>query len=79
MDGMDDSDLTPPTQPSGALIPPTRLPPTAVAAVPAPLPHQPTQKALRDASPLRRFIRQTLNAVDDAADTVADLLDLRRA
>ena len=70
-------DYTPPTQPSGALVPPTKLPPTAVAtASPAPLlPRQP--RSLTESNPITRFVRQTLDVVDEFADAVAEGLGLR--
>lgn len=73
-------DYTPPTEPSGALVPPPKVPGTAIAtASPAPLPHQPLQsRSLNDPNAIRRLIQLTLDAVDDLADTLAEGLGLRR-
>ena len=70
-------DYTPPTQPSGALVPPTKLPPTAVAlASPAPLPHR-HPRSFTHSNPITRFVGQTLDVVDEFADAVAEGLGLR--
>ena len=71
-------DVTPPTEPSGALVPPPRVPPTAVAtATPEPPPLRPTRRPLMRRSRFVELIRETLDAVDDLADTVAEGLGLR--
>lgn len=72
--------FTPPTQPSGELVPPPKIPGTAVAAAtPAPIPPHPARAwASRDPSVIRRFISRTLDAVDNVADAVAEGLGLRR-
>ena len=75
---MEDETPTPPTQPSGALVPPTRLPPTALATLPAPLPHRrPTPRAYAELRGFQRFVARTLDAVDEFADTVAENLGFR--
>lgn len=76
---MDEDDLIPPTQPSGALVPPPKLPPTALAlASPAPLlPRRPAPKPLFTGSGFEQFVSRTLDAVDEFADTVAEGLGLR--
>lgn len=76
---MEDETPIPPTQPSGALVPPTRLPPTALATLPAPLPHdrRPTPRAYAELRGLERFLARTLDVVDEFADTVAENLGLR--
>jgi hypothetical protein len=73
-------DATPPTEPQGALVPPNKPPSTAVAtATPAPEPnrHARHPNSFRDPNPLRRVVRQTLDAVDTLADTIANGLGLR--
>jgi hypothetical protein len=76
---MDEDDFTPPTQPSGALVTPPNVPPTALAlASPAPLrPRQPRPKPLFTGSGFDQFVSRTLDMVDDFADTVAEGLGLR--
>jgi hypothetical protein len=75
---MEDETPTPPTQPSGALVPPTRLPPTALATLPAPLPHRrPTPRAYAELRGFQRFFARAFDAVDELADTVAENLGLR--
>jgi hypothetical protein len=75
---MDEEDFTPPTEPFGALVPPPKLPPTALAlASPAPLrPRQPSRKPLFTGG-FEQFLSRTLDMVDDFADTVAEGLGLR--
>ncbi|HXT18934.1 MAG TPA: hypothetical protein VN706_25130 [Gemmatimonadaceae bacterium] len=75
---MDNADI-PPTQPSGALVPPPRGPRTAVATA---TPEPPNRHARHPDSWIRRnafqqFVARTLDAVDDFADTVAAGLGLR--
>lgn len=74
-------DITPPTQPSGALVPPPKFPGTAIAAAtPAPLPGRPQQRRVpfmrRDA--WSQFLERAFDAVDELADTVAAGLGLRQ-
>lgn len=72
-------DFTPQTQPSGALVPPPKAPGTALAtASPAPLPHRPVERSISEPTAIRRLIQQTLDAVDELADTLAEGLGLRR-
>lgn len=72
--------FTPPTQPSGELVPPPKIPGTAVAAAtPAPLPPRRTRDSVsRNPNVIRQFISRTLDAVDNVADAVAEGLGLRR-
>ena len=76
---MDDVVPTPPTEPSGALVPPPRVPPTAVStATPEPPPLRPErQPYMRQRGRAAQFLRQTLDAVDELADNLADGLGLR--
>ena len=77
---MEDDDFTPPTEPFGALVPPPKLPPTALAlASPAPLrPRQPSRKPRFRGGGFEQLVARTLDIVDDVADTVAEGLGLRR-
>jgi hypothetical protein len=74
-----EDDPTPPTEPFGDLVPPPKVPPTALAlASPAPLPHRgPSSHDLYDASALQRLLARTFDLVDSIADTVAEGLGLR--
>ena len=72
-------DFTPQTQPSDALVPPPKGPGTAIATATPELPNRPPRhpRSFYDQNPIRRFIEQTLNVVDDMADAVAGGLGLR--
>jgi len=72
-------DFIPPTQPSDSLVPPPKVPGTAIATS-APEPPRPPRhpRSFRDPNPIRRFITSTLDFVDDVADAVAGGLGLRR-
>lgn len=69
---MEDADFTPPTQPSGAFVPPTKGPRTALAvATPPPPPNRGTRVTRVRGNLFQRLVTQTLDAVDKLADTVA--------
>ena len=74
-----EDDTTPPTEPFGALVPPPKVPPTALAlASPAPLPNRrPSSPAMYDITPFQQFLAKAFDLVDDFADTVAEGLGLR--
>jgi hypothetical protein len=73
-----DEDITPPTEPSGQLVPPSKVPPTAVAAATqGPVPQRGSQPYLVVQSPLWRLMTLTLDVVDELADAVASGLGLR--
>ena len=74
---MEDDTPPPPTQPFGALVPPTKLPPTAIATLPAPLPHRPPRTPRVYGNQFQQFLARTLDVVDNFADTVAEGLGLR--
>jgi hypothetical protein len=76
---MEDDTPTPPTQSFGNLVPPPKVPPTALAlASPEPLPHRrPSFPELYDAGALQRLIARTFDFVDNIADSVAAGLGLR--
>jgi hypothetical protein len=76
-----DDGFTPPTQPFGDLVPPPKIPGTAIAAAtPAPVPprHGRDSASIRESNVIRRFVARTLDAVDTVADAVAEGLGLRR-
>jgi len=70
----------PPTQPSGALVPPPRFPGTAVAAASAPLPGRPQRQRMpfMRSDAWAQFLERAFDAVDELADTVAAGLGLRQ-
>jgi len=74
-----EDDYTPPTQPYGALVPPTKLPPTAVAtASPAPVPRHPRHpSSFLQQGGFARLLRQLFDGVDEIADAVAGGLGFR--
>jgi hypothetical protein len=75
-----DDEFIPPTQPFGALVPPPKIPGTAVAAAtPAPVPRRPSRErhGLRERGGLWQLFERTLDAVDEVADQVAFGLGLR--
>jgi hypothetical protein len=72
-------DFTPPTEPSGDLVPPPRVPPTAVATLsPEPLPYRPSRQPYLRSNALWRLVDRTLDAVDGLADSVAEGLGFRQ-
>lgn len=73
-------EATPPTEPQGALVPPTKPPVTAVAlASPAPEPsrHARHPSSFREPTSIGSIVRRTLDTVDTLADAIADGLGLR--
>ena len=75
-----DDEFIPPTQPFGALVPPPKVPGTAVAAAtPAPQPPRSSRerRGLRGQGGFWRFLERTLDAVDEVADQIALGLGLR--
>jgi hypothetical protein len=74
---MDDAD-TPSTQSSGFLVPPTKIPRTALAvATPPPPPGARVRRAPRRRTPFAGVADVILDAVDGVADVVATGLGLR--
>jgi hypothetical protein len=75
---MEDSD-TPPTQPSGFLVPPTKIPRTALAVATPPPPREPrrVRGGRSRLSPGGFFAEMLFNALDDVADAIAVGLGLR--
>ena len=73
-------DRSPETQPAGALVPPPRVPPTAVATS-APLPPRPQRR--RETAPasigqsLARALRSALDELDLLGDRIAAAAGLR--
>ncbi len=71
-----DDDPTPPTEPKGALIPPPRVPPTAVSAAaagPEPRPPRPVRSRSSPKRPRPRpWLFHTVKTALDVLDGVAD-------
>ena len=73
---MDDARL-PETEPSGALVPPTTPPPSALA-IAAPVPPRRWEDDALDARDLlARTIDRTLDALDQVGDSIASAVGLR--
>lgn len=64
------------TQPNGALVPPPRVPPTAVATS-APLPPRPQLPTRRKASGLRALLLGALDRLDALGDGIAAAVGFR--
>jgi len=73
---MEDADI-PPTQPSGALVPPTKIPRTAVATATPEPPNRNVRRESRELTGFRGLVARALNVVDSLADNVAAGLGLR--
>lgn len=73
---MEDADF-PPTQPSGALVPPTKVPGIAIAtATPEPPNRNPRIRTPR-VNVFQQLLSRTLDAVDEMADNIAAGLGIR--
>lgn len=70
-------DFTPQTQPDGALVPPRKVPGTALAVATPPPPRNFRNRTLRTRNPFAQLVTRTFDAVDELADTIADSLGLR--
>jgi hypothetical protein len=74
---MEDANV-PPTQPAGALVPPTRHPGTAVAtATPEPPNRHSVHRSVRTRLRFGELVAFALDIVDDLADAVATGFRLR--
>ena len=69
-------DWTPDTQPDGAMTPPPRVPPTAVATMTPQPPRKPTPKSTR-AGGLIALLDRALDALDAVAERIANAVGLR--
>jgi len=73
-----DDEFSPETEPSGALQPPRKPPPTAVAtATPSPPPQRHPRSFVRARSPFLPILSRALDVVDEFADAIAEALHLR--
>ncbi|HEV7992645.1 MAG TPA: hypothetical protein VGP25_12525 [Gemmatimonadaceae bacterium] len=70
-------DFLPETEPSGALVPPPRTPPTALATA-APLPPRLPSGAIASREGFfRDLVRSTLDSLDTLGDSIAGAIGLR--
>lgn len=70
-------DSLPEPQPSGALVPPPRTPPVALATIEPQPPLRPRADAVDPQRGLLRLVDAALDALDDVGDRVASLVGLR--
>jgi hypothetical protein len=74
---MDMDESLPETQPEGSLVPPPRVPPTAVATA-APLPPSSPRLSLATRrSGVFAMVNRALDQLDTLADRIADAVGLR--
>ena len=68
------SENTPLPEPSGALVPPPRHPPTALAVATPPPPRRPRNplELFRDDPRTKRFVDDAITAIFDRADALGD-------
>jgi hypothetical protein len=69
-------DRIPETQPSGALVPPPRMPPTAIATS-APLPPRPRSSTTVRSSGASALLSTALDELDRLGDRLAGALGIR--
>jgi hypothetical protein len=70
-------DILPEPQPSGALVPPPRTPPVALATVEPLPPRRPSSRAVRSEGFFRDVVRSALDSLDSLGDTIAGAIGLR--
>jgi hypothetical protein len=70
-------DILPQPQPSGALVPPPRTPPTALATAEPLPPLRPSGRVVRSEGLLRDLVRTTLDTLDSLGDSIAGAIGLR--
>lgn len=70
-------DILPEPQPSGALVPPPRTPPVALATAQPLLPHRPSRGIASGEDLLRDLVRTTLDTLDSLGDSIAGAIGLR--
>ena len=66
----------PEPQPAGALVPPPRNPPTAIATAALP-PERPSREIRPRERSFRLFVQEALDALDDVGDSIAHAIGLR--
>ena len=70
-------DMLPEPEPAGALIPPPRNPPIALATADAPLPYREPRGVAPREGIVRQVVQTALNALDDVGDSIARAVGLR--
>jgi hypothetical protein len=70
-------DILPEPQPSGALVPPPRTPPVALATAEPLQPHRPSRSIAPRKGFFRDLVRTTLDSLDSLGDSIAGAIGLR--
>lgn len=70
-------DILPEPQPSGALVPPPRTPPVALATSDALPPRRSSNRVVRSENLFRELVRSTLDSLDSLGDSIAGAIGLR--
>jgi hypothetical protein len=70
-------DILPEPQPGGALVPPPRTPPTALATAEPLPPPRPSSRIVRSEGLFRDLVRDTLDTLDSLGDSIASAIGLR--
>jgi hypothetical protein len=70
-------DILPEPQPSGALVPPPRTPPVALATAEPLQPQRPSLSVTSREGFFRDLVRTTLDSLDSLGDTIAGAIGLR--
>ena len=70
-------DMLPEPAPDGALVPPPRNPPTALATADALPPHNERRMLPTPEGTLAKVVRSALNTLDDVGDRIAHAVGLR--
>ena len=70
-------DIRPEPQPSGALVPPPRTPPVALATAESLPPRRPSNRGVRSEDFFRDLVRTTLDSLDSLGDSIAGAIGLR--
>jgi hypothetical protein len=70
-------DILPEPQPSGALVPPPRTPPVALATGEPRWPDRPAREVALSEGFFRDLLRTTLDSLDSLGDSIAGAIGLR--
>lgn len=70
-------DILPEPQPSGALVPPPRMAPVALATAEPVPPRRPSNRVVRSEGFFRELVRTTLDSRDSLGDSIAGAIGLR--